>query len=67
MKKMSKLDKQVKVNRKKSMTKKALDEYNKAQRTSVSWNTGTRVHASVKDYNRQATKQAIRKAMREAC
>ena len=67
MKKMSKLDKQVKVNRKKSMTKKALDEYNKAQRTSVSWNTGTRVHASVKDYNRQATKQATRKAMREAC
>lgn len=61
-KKPSKLDKQVKANRKKAMTKKALDEYNKAQRAGVRWNTGTRVHKSVKDYNRQAIKQELRKA-----
>ena len=63
--KKSKLDKQIEKNRKQSMTKKQLVEYNKTQRTCVAWNTGTRTHASVKDYNRQREKQATRKAMQE--
>lgn len=63
MAKKSKLDKMVEADRKKSMTKKALDEYNKAQRSTVSMNTGTRIHKSVKDYNRQALKQELRKAV----
>lgn len=65
MAKKSKLDKQVESNRKKSMTKKALEEYNNSQRTRVTWNTGTRVHKSVKDYNRQSMKQETRKALAE--
>lgn len=63
MTKKSKLDKMAEVNRKKSMSKKKLAEYNKAQRSTVSMNTGTRVHKSVKDYNRQAVKQELRKAV----
>lgn len=63
MAKKSKMDKMVEANRKKSMSKKALDEYNKAQRTVVSMNTGTRTFKSAKDYNRQAVKQELRKAV----
>ncbi len=62
MAKKSKMDKMVEANRKKSMSKKALDEYNKAQRTHISWNTGTRVHKTVKDYNRQAMKREMQRA-----
>lgn len=55
----------IKTLREKSMTKKSLDEYNKAQRMHIEWNTGSRVHKSAKDYNRQAVKQATRKAIYE--
>lgn len=65
MTKKSKLDKMIKINRKKSMSKKKLAEYNKAQRNTVSMNTGTRVHKGAKDYDRQREKQATRKAMQE--
>ena len=63
MAKKSKMDKMVEANRKKSMSKKALDEYNKAQRTHITWNTGTRVFKSAKDYNRQAFKRDARMAV----
>ena len=63
--KKSKLDKAVEANRKKSMTKKALAEYNKAQRSVVLMNTGTRTHKSAKDYNRQQIKHELRKAVCE--
>lgn len=65
--KKTKLEKQIEKNRKQSMTKKALAEYNKKQRSMVSMNTGTRTHKSAKDYNRQAQRQATKQAMREAC
>lgn len=63
MAKKSKMDKMVEANRKKSMSKKALDEYNKAQRTHIAWNTGTRVFKSAKDYSRQAFKRDARMAV----
>ena len=62
-KKISKMDKQAKAYRQKSMSKKALDEYNKAQRATVTMNTSTRTFKSAKDYNRQALKQEMRKAV----
>ncbi len=46
--------------RKQSMSKKALQEYNKQRRTLVTMNTGTQTHKSAKDYNRQASKRALR-------
>lgn len=51
--------------RKKSMSKKALQEYNKSRRTLVLMNTGTQTHKSKKDYNRQATKRATEKEASE--
>ena len=51
--------------RKKSMSKKALQEYNKSRRTLVLMNTGTQTHKSKKDYNRQESKRATREASRE--
>jgi len=67
MAKKSKMDKMIEENRKKRMTKKALAEYNKQQRGVSGMNTGTRVHKSTKDYDRQREKQTTRKAMQEAC
>lgn len=46
--------------RKQSMSKKALQEYNKQKRTLVTMNTGTQTHKSAKDYNRQASKRVLR-------
>lgn len=51
--------------RKKSMSKKALQEYNKSRRTLVLMNTGTQTHKSKKDYNRQESKRATREASTE--
>ena len=51
--------------RKKSMSKKALQEYNKSRRTLVLMNTGTQTHKSKKDYNRQDSKRATREASTE--
>lgn len=51
--------------RKKSMSKKALQAYNKSRRTLVLMNTGTQTHKSKKDYNRQESKRATREASTE--
>lgn len=64
-KKVSKMQKQAEAYRVKSMSKKALAEQNKAQRNTSAINTGTKTHKSVKDYNRQASKQDLRKALAE--
>lgn len=52
----TKIEKLALEQRKKSMSKKAFEEYQKAQRVCVGFNTGTRTHKSKKDYNRQASK-----------
>lgn len=61
--KESRLEKQVRANRQKSMSKKALAEYNKTQRTVVNMNTSTQTHKSVKDYDRKREKQNLRKIL----
>lgn len=43
--------------KKKSMTKKAYLDSVRRDRESIKWNTGTRVHTSNKDYNRQRDKK----------
>lgn len=53
------------VMRKKSMSKKALAQYNKAQRVMDCMNTGTRTHKSKKDYNRRDNQRVIAKALKE--
>ena len=47
----------------KTMTKKAYNEFCKSQRSKVTngMNTGTRTMKSSKDYNRRANKEEIRK------
>lgn len=62
--KESKLEKQVRANRQKSMSKKALAEYNKTQRTVVTMNTSTQTHKSVKDYDRKREKDNLRKILK---
>lgn len=57
----AKKEKEAKELLKKGMTKKALREHHSVQRVLVSMNTGTRTHKTVKDYNRQRTKQEIKK------
>ena len=47
----------------KSMTKKALLEYNKNKRCVIDMNTGTRTHKSTKEYNRQKEKLNARKML----
>ena len=49
----AKIEKLALEQRRKSMSKKAFEEYNKAQRVCVGFNTGTRTHKSKKDYNRK--------------
>ena len=60
---MKKIEKQAKEYLKKSMSKKALAEHNKANRGVSEINTATRTFRSVKDYNRQAVNMELRKAM----
>lgn len=59
----TKIEKLALEQRKKSMSKKAFEEYNKAQRVRASFNTGTRTHKSKKDYNRQASKLEAKRVM----
>lgn len=44
----------------KNPNKKALREKNKRDRVLVPFNTGSRIYKSKKDYNRQASKKAVR-------
>lgn len=60
---MTKMEKLAIEQRRKSMTKKAFEELNKANRTRVFFNTGVQTHKSKKDYNRQSSKLEARKAM----
>lgn len=60
-KKISKLEKQAKAYEQKSMSKKDLAEFNKAQRGTTLINTATKTFKSAKDYNRQSVKQLVRK------
>lgn len=48
----NKMSKEFKENFIKEHGKKAFDEFCKAQRTTVGFNTGTRTHKSPKDYQR---------------
>ena len=48
--------------RRKTMTKKAWKEKQKAQRNMNGFNTGIRTMKSAKDYNRQSAKKEIRNA-----
>ncbi len=45
--------------------KKAKKAQEKKNRVSVPFNTGTRIHKSKKDYNRQAEKRKTREAEKE--
>jgi len=52
--------------KKKSMTKKEYLNSMKRDRENIKWNTGTRVHTSNKDYNRQRDKKEAER-MAEEC
>lgn len=52
--------------KKKSMTKKEYLNSMKRDRENIKWNTGTRVHTSNKDYNRQRDKRESER-MAEEC
>lgn len=56
------MEKEIELNRKRTMTKKQYKDWLKTQRTLVYMNTGTRTHRSKKDYNRQKAKQAVKEA-----
>lgn len=45
--------------KKKTMTKKAYLDSVRRDRENIKWNTGTRVHTSNKDYNRQRDKKEV--------
>lgn len=53
----SKTDKQIEMLLRKSMSKKAFEEYCKMQRSLPNINTGTKTFKSAKDYNRQSFKR----------
>lgn len=56
---------EVEIQRKKTMTKKQLKELHKAERTRALFNTGTRTMKSAKDYDRAKSKRETRKALEE--
>lgn len=51
--------------KKKSMTKKAYLDSVRRDRENIKWNTGTRVHTSNKDYNRQRDKREAERMAEE--
>lgn len=59
------MDRQTQQLMKKSMSKRGLREYHKAQRVVNSMNTGTRTHKTAKDYNRRESKREVRKMLKE--
>ena len=60
---MKRIEKQAKEYLKKSMSKKALAERNKANRGVAEISTATRTFRSAKEYNRQAEKAEVRRAI----
>lgn len=66
MAKKTRIQKDVKKYRKQSMTKKALKEYYKQDRTVVLCDTSTKTFKSPKDYDRRAEKRKARDARRGA-
>jgi len=61
-----KIEKEADLLKKKSMTKKEYLNSMKRDRENIKWNTGTRVHTSNKDYNRQRDKKEAER-MAEEC
>lgn len=53
------------LNRKRAMTKKQYKEWLKQQRTLVLMNTGTKIHKTKKDHNRQQDKIQIKRGIEE--
>lgn len=51
--------------KKKSMTKKSYLDSVRRDRENIKWNTGTRVHTSNKDYNRQRDKREAERMAEE--
>lgn len=66
MAKKTRIQRDVEKYRKQSMTKKALKEYYKQDRTVVLFDTSTKTFKSPKDYDRRAEKRKARDARRGA-